>query len=108
MSSSPTTTPADGIDAVALLADPLRRRIVELLAAEQRCTCHLVDETGASQPTVSYHLKVLRESGWVRAEPVGRYTYYELDPTAVAQLADALHALADRAGSAGRRRLPCD
>ena len=72
--SAPPTTSATGagvLDAVEVLADPLRRRIVVALATEELCTCHLVDMTGAPQPTVSYHLKVLREAGWVRAEPAG-------------------------------------
>src|SRR5699024_3533850 len=96
------------LEQVALLADPLRRRIVTLLSDEQLCTCHLVDATGATQPTVSYHLKTLREAGWVRSEPAGRYTYYELDPAALAALAEVLGDLARRADDAGRRRLPCD
>lgn len=73
-----------------VLADPLRRRIVELLAHEQLCTCHLVEETGAGQTNVSNHLRVLREAGLVDTEPCGRFTYYRLRP-------EALHALAAQA-----------
>ena len=65
------TTSTERLEQIAMLADPMRRQIVTLLAEEQLCTCHLVDATGASQPTVSYHLKTLREAGWVRAEPAG-------------------------------------
>ncbi|MEX0869440.1 MAG: metalloregulator ArsR/SmtB family transcription factor [Nitriliruptoraceae bacterium] len=100
--------PDERLEPVALLADPLRRRIITLLADEQLCTCHLVDATGATQPTVSYHLKALREAGWVRSEAVGRYTYYELDPEGLRVLAEALGDVARRASEAGRRRLPCD
>lgn len=57
-----------------VLADPLRARVVELLASEALCTCHLVDETGARQTTVSHHLRVLPEAGWVAAELCGRFT----------------------------------
>jgi ArsR family transcriptional regulator len=90
---------------IRLLGDPLRARIVELLADGPACVCHLVDDTGAKQPTVSHHLRALRESGLVVAEPHGRFTYYRLLPeaieTTVAQLAD----LATRARSnAGSRR----
>ena len=70
-----------------VLADPLRRRIVELLAREQLCTCHLVDETGAGQTTISNHLRILREADMVETEPCGRFTYYRLRP-------EVLHALA--------------
>ena len=70
-----------------VLADPLRRRIVELLAREQLCTCHLVEETGAGQTTISNHLRILREADMVETEPCGRFTYYRLRP-------EVLHALA--------------
>ncbi|MEX0706128.1 MAG: metalloregulator ArsR/SmtB family transcription factor, partial [Nitriliruptoraceae bacterium] len=99
-----TAVGVDPIEHVALLADPLRRQIVVLLADEQLCTCHLVEALGASQPTVSYHLKALREAGWVRGEQAGRYTYYELQPAGLAALADALGALARRAAGPARRR----
>ncbi|MCX2946771.1 ArsR/SmtB family transcription factor [Lentzea sp. NEAU-D7] len=92
-------------DVLKVLADPLRARILQLLAAEALCTCHLVEETGAKQANVSNHLKVLREAGFVDAEPCGRFTYYRLRPDALRRVADALHELADRAGSDARR--PC-
>ncbi|MGH7911976.1 MAG: ArsR/SmtB family transcription factor, partial [Candidatus Dormibacteraceae bacterium] len=53
------------VDASLLLGDPLRARIVELLASEELCTCHLVDELDARQPTVSHHLRILRDAGFV-------------------------------------------
>lgn len=94
-------------DASAVLADPLRRRIVELLTAEQLCTCHLVDALGVKQPTVSHHLRVLREAGVVDPEPCGRYTYYRLLPDALDRLADGLADLAASARAASGRRRPC-
>ena len=75
----------------ALLADPLRLAIVEALAREQLCTCHLIDITGARQTTISNHLRLLREAGIVTTEPEGRYTWYRLAPGA---FADALRTLA--------------
>lgn len=103
-----TTGAAHGLDTVQLLADPLRREIVRRLAAEELCTCHLVDMTGAAQPTVSYHLKVLRDAGWVSAEPAGRYTYYALEPAPLAMLADTLVDLAAEAAAGSHRRPACD
>ncbi|MBB6174580.1 ArsR family transcriptional regulator [Nocardiopsis mwathae] len=94
--------------AVKLLGDPLRARIVRLLAEEQMCTCHLIEETGARQPTISHHLKILREAGFVTAEPAGRFTYYRLSPQAVRELASSLMELAERADRAQRLRRPCD
>ncbi len=110
MSTTTATTapPTDVLDSVEVLADPLRREIVRRLAAEELCTCHLVEMTGASQPTVSYHLKVLRDAGWVTAEPVGRYTHYALQEGAVRALAGALGDLADQIAGGVRRRPACD
>jgi ArsR family transcriptional regulator, arsenate/arsenite/antimonite-responsive transcriptional repressor len=93
-------------DASAVLGDPLRRRIVELLAGEALCTCHLVEELGAKQPTVSHHLRVLRDAGVVEAEPRGRFTYYRLRPDVLERMAADLSALARSAEDTGQRR-PC-
>ncbi|MGE5291763.1 MAG: ArsR/SmtB family transcription factor [Micromonosporaceae bacterium] len=94
-------------DELRALADPLRARIVELLADEQLCTCHLAEMTGARQTNISNHLRVLREAGVVEARPAGRYTYYRLRPEALAALADHYAALADRARGAAQVRRPC-
>ena len=82
---------------IRLLADPLRAQIVDILAAGPACTCHLVTDTGAKQPTVSHHLKTLKEAGLVAAEPRGRYTYYRLIPEPLDACAARLAALAQRA-----------
>jgi ArsR family transcriptional regulator len=89
------------------LADPLRARIIELLADEHLCTCHLVDLTGARQTNISNHLRVLREAGLVEAQPAGRYTYYRLRPEALSALARHYADLAGRAQAAGQMRRPC-
>jgi ArsR family transcriptional regulator len=92
-----------------VLADPLRMRIVSLLSAEQLCTCHIVDATGARQTNVSNHLRVLRDAGLVEAEPAGRYTYYRLLPKALEALAAGLGSLAESARSNEDLRRPsCD
>ena len=93
--------------ALRLLADPVRARIVELLAIERQCTCHLVDELGVGQSNVSNHLRVLREAGLVTAEPFGRYTYSALEPQVLDVLADRLRDLAVAARAASARRRPC-
>src|SRR5512146_3574925 len=89
------------------LADPLRAKIVELLADEQLCNCHLVELTGARQTNLSNHLRVLRKAGLVETEPAGRYTYYRLRPDALATLAGHYRDLAERAERAAQRRRPC-
>ncbi|NKY96612.1 ArsR/SmtB family transcription factor [Nocardiopsis alborubida] len=81
-------------DLIRVLGDPLRLRIVSLLAHETLCTTHLVEETGARQTNLSNHLRILRETGVVETEPCGRYTYYRLRPEALETLAGALGDLA--------------
>lgn len=84
-------------DLIRVLADPLRLRIVTLLARETLCTTHLVEETGAKQTNLSNHLKVLREAGVVETEPCGRFTYYRLKPDVIASLAGQFADLAEAA-----------
>jgi ArsR family transcriptional regulator len=92
-----------------VLGDPLRLRIVSLLAREQLCTCHIVAETGARQTNVSNHLRTLREAGLVEAEPAGRYTYYRLVPEALDALAASIGGLAEGARRTSDVRRPaCD
>ncbi len=90
-----------------VFADPLRTQIVGLLAREQLCTCHLVEDTGAKQTTVSHHLKVLREAGMVESEPCGRFTYYRLRPDVLDELTRHLGELAAAARAAADVRRPC-
>jgi ArsR family transcriptional regulator len=94
-------------DAVKALAEPVRWRIVERLAVEELCVCHLVDDLGIAQPLVSHHLKALRAAGLVESERFRQWTYYRLVPEAVAALARELTALADGAATVGRNRRPC-
>ncbi|MFE5922563.1 ArsR/SmtB family transcription factor [Streptomyces sp. NPDC002285] len=84
-------------DLLRVLADPLRLRIVTLLAEETLCTTHLIEETGARQTNLSNHLKVLREAGVVETEPCGRFTYYRLKPDVIGSLAGRFADLAETA-----------
>jgi len=75
------------------LADPTRVAIVNLLAgAEEVCVCELVAEFDLSQPTVSHHLKVLREAGLVESRRRGTWVYYRLVPEALADLSATIVA----------------
>jgi ArsR family transcriptional regulator len=94
-------------DVIRLLVDPLRARIVELLAEGPACVCHLVADMGAKQPTVSHHLRALRDAGLVVAEPQGRFTYYRLLPEGLEATAGALAGLAQRARSTATVRREC-
>lgn len=73
------------------LADGTRRRIVELLAERDRTAGELADAFEISRPGVSRHLRVLREAGLVRAEPVAQRRIYRLDPQPLAELDSWLH-----------------
>ena len=71
------------ITLLAALADPTRLSIVRQLAAAGRagmiCACDFVECCNVSQPTISHHLKVLREAGIVTSERRGTNIYYGLD-----------------------------
>ncbi|CAM5704484.1 ArsR/SmtB family transcription factor [Streptomyces aurantiogriseus] len=94
-------------DLIRVLADPLRLRIVTLLAEETLCTTHLVEETGARQTNLSNHLRVLREAGVVETEPCGRFTYYRLKPDVIASLAGQFAELAESARNAAENKRAC-
>ena len=89
-----------------ILADPVRAAILERLATESLCVCHLQDELGAKQTLVSHHLRALREAGLVLAEPCGRFTYYRLAPGAFDAVRDSVAGLA-AASAADVPRRPC-
>ena len=73
------------------LSDPTRVAIVNRLAgADEVCVCAFVGELGLSQPTISHHLRILREAGLVEARRNGTWGYYRLVPETVAALAGAL------------------
>jgi ArsR family transcriptional regulator len=97
----PDTPPIARRDAESLaerfraLADPTRVGIVNRLArADEVCVCDLTDAFDLSQPTISHHLRVLRDAGLVTASKRGTWSYYRLVPEAVAPLRVALGATA--------------
>lgn len=73
-------------DVFAVLADPARQRIVELLLERPRPVGELVDQLGLSQPGTSKHLKVLRDAGIVRARKNAQRRIYELCPGPLMEL----------------------
>lgn len=90
-----------------VLAEPLRWRIVELLADEELCVCHLVDTLEVAQPLVSHHLRVLRDAELVQTARHRYWTYYRLRPEALATLGHTITALAEAIPPTGDRRRPC-
>jgi ArsR family transcriptional regulator len=74
------------------LGDPIRLQLVDVLRkhAGKVCVCELVPLFDLSQPTVSHHLKVLREAGIVESERQGLWSYYYVEPGAVKELSQWL------------------
>ena len=94
-----TSAPLDrrGADELAhafkALADPVRLRLLSLIAAAPggcACSCDLEVPVGKSQPTVSHHLSVLADAGLITKEKQGRWVMCSVDPDRLAQLRDAL------------------
>src|ERR671934_326123 len=98
---------ADAAEALAArfkaLADPTRVAIVNRLAgAGEVCVCELVAAFELSQPTVSHHLRILREAGLVDATRRGTWAYYRVVPEAVGALRTALGSSAATGERPGR------
>jgi DNA-binding transcriptional ArsR family regulator len=74
------------MDALAALADPTRRRIVELLGRGERSAGELVEEFDVSAPAISQHLKALREARLVRVRVDAQRRIYALDPAGLAEV----------------------
>jgi ArsR family transcriptional regulator, arsenate/arsenite/antimonite-responsive transcriptional repressor len=75
------------------LADPVRLRLVSLIGAHQGgevCVCELTTAFDLTQPTISHHLKVLREAGIIDSERRGTWVYYWLVPAALERMAALL------------------
>ena len=82
------------------LADPTRLEILRLVAAQSSptCVCDIVDHFPLSQPTISYHLKVLREAGLLATSKVGIWSFYAADPTGLVLVRGAAEQLDPRDG----------
>ena len=77
------------------LADPVRLRLVSLIGAHQggeACVCELTTAFNLTQPTISHHLKILREAGIIDSERRGTWVYYWLVPAALERMAALLSA----------------
>lgn len=76
------------------LGDPVRLRLLSLVASHagggEACVCDISDSFDLSQPTISHHLKVLREAGLLDCERRGTWVYYWVIPTALQQLSAML------------------
>jgi ArsR family transcriptional regulator len=87
------STAADLAQLFKALGDPVRLRLVSLIGAHQggeACVCDLTEAFDLTQPTISHHLKVLREAGVITSERRGTWVYYRLLPTALERMAALL------------------
>ena len=72
------------------LADPTRLRLLSMVAAHQSgeaCVCELIEPVGLSQGTVSHHMKVLVDAGFLTREQRGKWAYYAVVPGALEAIA---------------------
>ena len=98
---------ANEIDVLRALAHPVRWGILERLAAEPGiCACDFTEFFDVSQPTISAHLKLLREAGLVTAQRRGTTICYSLARDQLAQLADRLGRMASTATAGHQARVP--
>ena len=97
--ASVLAAPLDTADATELasgfsaLADPVRLRVLSILAASPEgevCVCDFVEPLAKSQPTVSHHLKVLSEAGLVQGDRRGKWVWYSLNRARLAELRAAI------------------
>lgn len=78
---------------MAALADPMRLRIISMLAAAPdgvACGCELEAPLGLSQPTVSHHMRILREAGLIEGTRQGRWVHYRVVPERLTEIREAL------------------
>jgi ArsR family transcriptional regulator len=83
------------------LGDPARLRLLSLIAAragDEVCVCELTDAFTLTGPTISHHLRVLREAGLVECERRGTWVYYWVVPTKLAALSQLLDVSTVAAG----------
>ncbi len=87
------------------LADPMRLRLLSLIACHdggESCVCDLLEAFDVTAPSVSYHLKILREAGLISSERRGTWVYYRVNPDVMARMSAVLvppaSALAAAAG----------
>ncbi|MFZ2242215.1 MAG: metalloregulator ArsR/SmtB family transcription factor [Gordonia amarae] len=90
--------------ALKALADPVRLRLLSEIAARpggEACVCDISGPFRLSQPTISHHLKVLREAGLVTSERRGTWVYYRVNSVVLEQLSELLAGMAAVVGEPG-------
>ncbi|WP_280505901.1 ArsR/SmtB family transcription factor [Nocardia farcinica] len=99
-------TPAAAIELASVfraLSDPVRLQLLSSIASragQEACVCDISAGVEVSQPTISHHLKVLREAGLLESERRASWVYYRVVPAAMARIAEILDAHTTGAGEA--------
>jgi ArsR family transcriptional regulator len=94
------TAAADMATKLKALADPVRLQLFSAIASHaggEACVCDVSDGLEVSQPTVSHHLKVLRDAGLLTSQRRASWVYYAVVPEALASLSVLLGATVDPA-----------
>jgi ArsR family transcriptional regulator, arsenate/arsenite/antimonite-responsive transcriptional repressor len=86
------------------LGDPTRLAILARLAGGEKCVCDLIEELGASQSRLSFHLKTLKTAGLVADRPEGRVTYYSLRSETAVRIRRYLEKFPDPASRGEKNR----
>jgi ArsR family transcriptional regulator len=103
----PTVEPLAPDQALLLLralAEPIRLQVLQALMHGERCVCDLTSDLNLAQSKLSFHLRVLKEAGIIRARQEGRWIYYRLEPSALLQLR---HWLGQLAAACPSPAIPC-
>ncbi len=76
------------------LGDDNRLRIIELIASQgEMCACRILDELDIAQPTLSHHMKLLKDAGLVKARKQGRWMHYSMDRSMLESIEGFLRAI---------------
>ncbi|KZS65394.1 ArsR/SmtB family transcription factor [Mycobacterium ostraviense] len=108
--TEPLSAPAAAVMAARFkaLSDPVRLRLLSAVASHaggQACVCDIadgLDALGVGQPTISHHLKVLREAGLLTSQRRGTWVYYAVVPEVLAELSELLAGVPATAAAAAR------
>jgi ArsR family transcriptional regulator, arsenate/arsenite/antimonite-responsive transcriptional repressor len=87
-----------------LAADPMRLRLLSLIACHdggESCVCDLLEAFDVTAPSISYHLKILREAGLISSERRGTWVYYRVNPDVLTRMSAVLAP-----GISGLGRMP--
>ncbi len=98
--------PSEYVPLLKALADETRLRIVDMLSCGEMCACNLLESFDITQPTLSYHMKVLTVSGLVHGRREGSWMHYRLDEACFRRLAAFLEDISTETEECICKRIP--